>query len=74
MRHDNVVKVVYLAFQVGNGTVELRYDDPLSLLYKIVYAKMAGIAGVGMWTANFLDYSDSSDAEQARGLMWRVMP
>lgn len=53
---------------------QMRYDDARSLVYKYVLAVASGLRGVGMWTANFLDYSDSSTAVEQQSQMWGLLP
>ncbi|XP_071542121.1 di-N-acetylchitobiase-like [Panulirus ornatus] len=45
---------------------QMRYDDERSLVYKYMLAQMTGMRGVGMWTANFLDYSETGEAAVQR--------
>lgn len=54
--------------------IQYRYDNPSSLYNKTQYSTAAGLAGVGMWTANFLDNADTPEAEEQRRSMWMVMP
>ncbi|KAA0192039.1 hypothetical protein HAZT_HAZT007424 [Hyalella azteca] len=44
------------------------------LLDKTTYARSEGLAGAGMWAANFLDYSDTPEGQMQRDAMWGVMP
>ncbi|KAK8724512.1 hypothetical protein OTU49_011109 [Cherax quadricarinatus] len=53
---------------------QMRYDDGQSLLYKYMLAIMTGMRGVGMWTANFLDYSATDEAIAQQELMWSLLP
>lgn len=53
---------------------QMRYDDERSLSYKYMYAVSSGLLGVGMWTANFLDYSDSPSAVDQQQIMWDLLP
>lgn len=53
---------------------QVRYDDELSLGYKYMLAVMSGLRGVGMWTANFLDYSDTPEGAMERQAMWSSLP
>ena len=59
--------------QVNGTHIQLRFDNFVSLFYKNEFARKEGLAGSGMWTANFLDYSDDEEAERLRNLMWDVM-
>nr|XP_045600203.1 di-N-acetylchitobiase-like isoform X2 [Procambarus clarkii] len=52
---------------------QMRYDDGQSLLYKYMLAIMTGMRGVGMWTANFLDYSETDEAIAQQELMWSLL-
>lgn len=52
----------------------MRYDDERSLTYKYMLAIMNGMSGVGMWTANFLDYSDTAAAASQQRAMWSLLP
>jgi di-N-acetylchitobiase len=49
---------------------QMRYDDPLSLSRKYAAAKSLHLGGVGMWTANFLNYNNATQVRE----MWSVMP
>ncbi|KAK7066269.1 hypothetical protein SK128_007269 [Halocaridina rubra] len=53
---------------------QMRYDDPRSLSYKYMLAVASGLQGVGMWTANFLDYTDSPSAVEQQDQMWSLLP
>ncbi|XP_042885603.1 di-N-acetylchitobiase-like isoform X2 [Penaeus japonicus] len=53
---------------------QMRYDDERSLTYKYMLAIMNGMSGVGMWTANFLDYSDTEAAAIQQRAMWSLLP
>ncbi|KAG0716478.1 Di-N-acetylchitobiase [Chionoecetes opilio] len=53
---------------------QIWYDDESSLMYKYMVAIMSGLRGVGMWTANYLDYSDTSEAKQQQERMWSLLP
>lgn len=50
------------------------YDNESSLIYKYMLAIMSGLRGVGMWTANFLDYSDTASGKLQRERMWGILP
>ncbi|XP_068236876.1 di-N-acetylchitobiase-like [Palaemon carinicauda] len=54
--------------------IQMRFDDAPSLEYKYALVKEKSLRGVGMWTANFLDYSDTLEAAEQRALMWGIMP
>ncbi|XP_071542123.1 di-N-acetylchitobiase-like [Panulirus ornatus] len=53
---------------------QMRYDDERSLVYKYALAQASRMHGVGIWTANFLDYSEKPDAIFHRQLMWSLLP
>lgn len=53
-----------------DGPVRVYYDDAVSLGLKYTLAQQLGLGGVGMWTANFLDYSNSTQIHQ----MWSALP
>ncbi|XP_042211370.1 di-N-acetylchitobiase-like isoform X2 [Homarus americanus] len=53
---------------------QMQYDDERSLVYKYMLATSSGLRGVGMWTANFLDYSDTAEAISQQQLMWSLLP
>ena len=46
------------------------YDDVSSLSPKFQFAMDHGLAGVGMWQADALDYSNKTQVEE----MWGIMP
>ncbi|XP_068208178.1 di-N-acetylchitobiase-like [Palaemon carinicauda] len=65
----------YYTFKDDAGQYrQMRYDDARSLVYKYVLAVATGLRGVGMWAANFLDYSDSSTALEQQSQMWGLLP
>ena len=45
------------------------FDDPRSVRAKAVTMRAAKVGGVGMWTADALDYSNASRS----GAMWRAL-
>jgi len=71
---DDLSKSVYATIQESDGSViQLWYDDPLSLQLKTNMSAEEGLRGTGIWTANFLDYGDSPEAEEMREDMWGAM-
>jgi len=48
---------------------QLRYDDPKSISDKVAIAKMAGLQGVGMYSIDYVDYTNSSQVTQ----MWEAI-
>merc|ERR1712228_449719 len=45
------------------------YDDVESLTLKYKYARQAGARGIGMWTANSIDYTNKSQVSS----FWEAM-
>lgn len=58
----------------SGNTHQMWYDDPESLGLKYQYAVDNDLRGVGMWTANFLDYTDTPEGEKQRSEMWGALP
>ncbi|GAB6030791.1 hypothetical protein CHUAL_007638 [Chamberlinius hualienensis] len=56
------------------ATNQVWYDDPESLSVKYQYAIDNDLRGVGMWTSDFLDYSDSATGVKQRSEMWGALP
>ena len=55
----------------GNKTMhQVWFDDPYSLGLKYVGAVERGMLGVGMWTANSLDYGNVTQVQE----MWSIIP
>nr|XP_053653850.1 di-N-acetylchitobiase-like [Cherax quadricarinatus] len=71
---DQVGKILFLLKDNQGQDRQMRYDDGQSLLYKYMLAIMTGMRGVGMWTANFLDYSATDEAIAQQELMWSLLP
>jgi len=64
----------YASIQESDGSwTQLWYDDPASLALKTRMAADEGLRGTGVWTANFLDYGRTPEAEAMRALMWGAM-
>lgn len=65
-RWSNSTGTPYLYYRAAvgawdSGTVHrLDYDNPASLRLKAAYAKKVGARGVGMWTADLIDYKDDN--------------
>lgn len=57
-----------------DGQHQVWYDNERSLFYKYMVAIMSGFKGVGMWTANDLDYSDTPEAKLQQERMWNLLP
>jgi len=57
-------------YREDNQDYQVWYDDPESLTIKYQVAKMMGLGGTGFWTANFLDYKNSSMVDA----MWNIIP
>lgn len=53
-----------------NTTHQVWFDDPFSIQYKFKMATAMQLRGVGMWTANFLDYGNATMVQS----MWGLMP
>ena len=64
VRWSNATGTPYLYYRAPTaawdaGTMHrLDYDNPASLRLKAAFAKQVGAHGVGMWTADLIDYSD----------------
>ncbi len=54
----------------GGQMHQVRFDDPRSLQIKYASAKGLGLAGVGMWTASAVDYSNATQVRE----MWDALP
>lgn len=66
---------LFCVFQDTSGQQhQVWYDDESSLIYKYMLAVMSGLKGVGMWTANHLDYSDTPSGKLQREHMWGILP
>uniref|UniRef100_A0A0B7A6N8 GH18 domain-containing protein n=2 Tax=Arion vulgaris TaxID=1028688 RepID=A0A0B7A6N8_9EUPU len=65
-------------FSFQNSTTskiyQIQYDDPLSLTMKYKLAADMDIRGVGIWTVDYLDYSDSPAGQQMRQSMFDPLP
>jgi len=71
---DSQTKSPYVSIQAEDGSwTQIWYDDPFSLWYKTKMAAAEGMRGTGIWTANFIDYGDSFNAQRLRALMWGAM-
>ncbi|XP_059164007.1 uncharacterized protein LOC131946963 [Physella acuta] len=57
-----------------NKIYQIQFDDPKSLSLKYKLAASEGIRGVGMWTIDCLDYSNSPDAREMRAAMFGCLP
>ncbi|BFZ25412.1 hypothetical protein BsWGS_28451 [Bradybaena similaris] len=53
---------------------QVQYDDPKSLKLKYDLAARKDIRGVGMWTVDFLDYSDTQEGDTMRQSMFSILP
>ncbi|CAH1784975.1 unnamed protein product [Owenia fusiformis] len=73
---DNTNKSPYFNYKDELGQVhQMWYDDPESLKYKYELVPQMELAGVGMWTADMLDYSNSSSVTSAQTkAMWDALP
>ena len=61
-RWDNKSSTPYYYYLGTNNTLHRRdYDDVESLTLKYEYAKSAGACGVGMWTADSIDYKNQTE-------------
>lgn len=50
------------------------YDNVDSLTIKYDYAIMKDMRGVGMWTADSIDYTNTTTGQQQRAAMWGALP
>ena len=62
-RHwDDRAKTPWFYYTDAAGALHrVDYDDPQSLKLKYAYAKAAKARGVGMWTANVVNYTDAAN-------------
>ena len=69
---DEESKTPYFNYQESDQTewYQVWYDDPQSLAIKYQVARGLGLAGLGFWTGNFLDYNNQSMVEE----MWSIVP
>ncbi|CAM1320675.1 CTBS (predicted) [Pycnogonum litorale] len=71
---DDNAKSPYFNFKIDGSLGQIWYDDPVSLNYKYEMALKYNFLGVGMWTANFLDYSNTTEGWKQRNQMWGAIP
>jgi len=70
-RHwDDNLKAPYFNYKIGSQMHQVWYDDPESLVLKYKLAKSMKLRGVGMWTADFLDYENNPRETKE---MWDAM-
>ena len=56
-------------FYKDNSTnYQVWYENQKSLKLKVDIARNLGLAGVGLWTVNFLDYNNSEQIQD----MWKI--
>ena len=70
LRWDEDSFTPYFDYQSGGQDYQIWFDDPKSLGIKYDIAQKIGLAGVGMWTANFLDYQNQTQIRD----MWGAFP
>ncbi|KYQ91060.1 glycoside hydrolase family 18 protein [Tieghemostelium lacteum] len=57
---NNQSMTPYVNYQVGGSIYQVQYDNPISIFYKVQYAKSQHIRGVGVWRLDFLDQSPNN--------------
>ena len=68
---DDAAESPYFSYgPLGGIMYQVRYDDPESLRRKYAAAKEIGLAGVGMWSAQALDYGNDTQV----AAMWGALP
>lgn len=68
---DDAAESPYFNYGPVEGKMyQVRYDDPHSLERKYAAARQMGLAGVGMWSAQDLDYSNETQVDS----MWGALP
>ena len=60
----------YFNYKKSNEIHQVWYDDPRSLYIKYNYAIKAGVRGIGMWTADFPNYTGFPKDSAA---MWKCV-
>ncbi|XP_063154260.1 di-N-acetylchitobiase-like [Candoia aspera] len=71
---DEEQKAPYLEYKDSQGAFhQLWFDDPRSVSLKAAYVKNRGLRGIGMWNANCLEYSGSSEVQQQTEAMWEAL-
>ena len=74
---ESATRYIRFDLRSENGTVvhhEAWYDDARSLGQKYEYAREAGVQGIGMWTANDIDNSNSSQVASFWGAIRKFLP
>ena len=64
-RQKSITLFLYLFIQnaTSGQWYQVWYDDPTSLKLRSEYAMKMNLRGVGMWTANDLDYSNTTQVQ-----------
>ncbi|XP_023328046.1 di-N-acetylchitobiase [Eurytemora carolleeae] len=67
---DAVSQTPYFEVTLNSTIYQIWFDDPSSLFIKYKVGTDLGLAGVGFWTANYLDYSNYTMVQS----MWSILP
>ncbi|KAL2090116.1 hypothetical protein ACEWY4_014804 [Coilia grayii] len=71
---DQEQRAPYYNYKDAEGQVhQVWYDDPKSISLKAAYVTKLGLRGIGMWSADCLDYSDDPIAQQQSRDMWDAL-
>ncbi|XP_062921141.1 di-N-acetylchitobiase-like [Mobula hypostoma] len=61
------------AILVGNTYHEVWYDDPESISMRVSIVLKLNLRGVGVWTANEINYADDARARMQAAEMWNAV-
>ncbi|XP_069694468.1 di-N-acetylchitobiase-like [Periplaneta americana] len=64
----------YMMDQATGKMHQIWYDDPESLRTKFELVEQYGLRGAGMWSAEQVDYSNTTEGQTQRNEMWGAFP
>ncbi|XP_046580366.1 di-N-acetylchitobiase-like [Haliotis rubra] len=73
---DNVTQTPHFTYKDPSTGImyQYQYDDPESISIKCQMAETLGLRGVGIWNADSVDYSNTTEANKVRQWMWGSLP
>ncbi|XP_067894120.1 di-N-acetylchitobiase-like [Heterodontus francisci] len=70
---DDDYKSPYYVYRVNNKYHEVWYDDPESISLKSSILKKLKLRGIGMWAANYLNYTTDPTVAMQTEQMWNAL-
>ncbi|XP_055497252.1 di-N-acetylchitobiase-like [Leucoraja erinacea] len=70
---DDDLKAPFFVYKNGTTFHEVWYDDPESISWRTTFLKKFKLGGIGIWKADFANYSSDLIAAMKTEEMWNAL-